>query len=78
MVEVATPDSNPTRKSALNPCDIRIFMMLERGTFLSKNVNSIIKTARKCTIFVKAKSAKKRKSSCTLIKIVPSVFAFIF
>ncbi len=58
MVEVATPDSNPTRKSALNPCAIRAFETFEKGLILSKNVISIVKNARKCAISVKAKSAK--------------------
>ena len=49
----------PHLKSAKKPCDIRIFMMLERGKILSENVISILKIARKCIIFVKAKSAKK-------------------
>ena len=85
MVEVAMHDSNPDRKSALKPFAIRVFQTFEKGLILSKNVISIVKNARKCTISVKAKSAKnrfqgckKRKLSCTLIKIVHPVFAVIF
>lgn len=83
MVEVRSPDSNPAGKSALKPFAIRVFKTFEKGLTLSKNVISIVKNARKCTISVKAKSAKnrfqeckKRKSSCTLNKIVPPFFVF--
>ena len=58
MVEVATPYSNPARKSALKPFAIRVFETFEKGLILRKNVISIVKNARKCTISVKAKSAK--------------------
>ena len=58
MVEVAIPDSNPARKSALKPFAIRVFETFENGLILSKNVISIVKNARKCTISIKAKSAK--------------------
>jgi len=38
MVEVATPYSNPTGKSALKPFAIRVFQTFEKGLILSKNV----------------------------------------
>ena len=59
---MAIPDSNPARKSALKPFAIRVFETFEKGLILSKNVISIVKNARKCTISVKAKSAKKQIS----------------
>ena len=69
MVEVAIPDSNPARKSALKPFAIRVFETFEKGLILSKNVISIVKNARKCTISVKAKSAKKQISRVQKTKI---------
>ena len=48
----------PAWKSALKPCAIRVFETFENGLILSKNINSIVKTAWKCAISVKAKSAK--------------------
>jgi hypothetical protein len=43
VVEVAIPNSNPARKSALKPFAIRIFGTFEKGLILSKNVISIEK-----------------------------------
>lgn len=44
MVEVATPYSNPARKSAKKPCAIRDFSTFPRGLFLNKNVKSMVKS----------------------------------
>jgi len=43
----------------LKPFAIRFFGTFEKGLILSKNVISIVKNARKCTISANAKSAKK-------------------
>jgi hypothetical protein len=42
--------------------------MLARGLILSKNVISMLKIARKCTIFVKVKSAKNENQVALLPK----------
>ena len=51
--------------------------MLERGQFLSKNVISMLKIAQKCTIFVKAKSAKNENQVALLPKYY-TFFVFLF
>ena len=68
VVEVATPDSNHPRKSAKKPCAIRVYPMLVRGLILSKNVISMLKIVRKCTIFVKVKSANNENQVALLSK----------
>ena len=51
MVEVAIPDSNPARKSAINPYVKRSFGTFLRVENFEKNVKSYIKTTSKMTFF---------------------------